>query len=83
MADDETYEQELQIGNLFRAIASGFKRLEKLADAAKIQGEVRDLTSKLQEAKTCAHRPHHLMYSTVWPPLFCINFADSSSPFRM
>lgn len=56
MADDETYEQELQVGNLFRAIASGFKRLEKLADATKIQGEVRDLTSKLQEAKTCACR---------------------------
>lgn len=57
MADNEdTYEQEVQVGNLFRAVASGFKRLEKLTDAAKIQAEVRDLTSKLQEAKTCAHK---------------------------
>ena len=52
MIDEETYEQELQVGNLFRAVAGGFKRLEKLTDAAKIQGEVRDLTLKLQEAKT-------------------------------
>ena len=51
MVDGETYEQELQIGTLFHAIAGAFKRLQKLGDVTKIQAEVRDLTSKMQEAK--------------------------------
>ena len=60
MADgEETYEQEGQVGNLFHAIASAFKRLEKLTDAAKIQAEVRDMAAKMQEAKTCAYRDTH------------------------
>jgi hypothetical protein len=48
----ETYDQEISVAELFKSIAAGFKRIENLKDASKIQEEVKELTSKMQEAKT-------------------------------
>ena len=47
------YEQELQLDTLFEELRDGFAKLGSLPDA-KAQSLLKDLTTKMQEAKTCA-----------------------------
>ena len=46
------YEQEIQLETIFTALAEGFKKLDKLADATKQTALLRELTAQMQEAKT-------------------------------
>ena len=55
---EQTYEQELQLGALYVSIGSAFKRLEKIAvNAEAVQGELKDITTKLGEGRACVPRP--------------------------
>ena len=45
------YEQELKLETLFEELSAGFVKLQGLPDA-KAQSLLKELTSKMQEAKT-------------------------------
>lgn len=46
------YEQEAKLEKLFRELATGFKKLDGVMDANKQNNQLKDLTNKMQEAKT-------------------------------
>lgn len=48
---DEPYEEEVQLGQLFNSIGAAVVRLNRSADAAKEQQELKDIATKLQDAR--------------------------------
>ena len=48
----ERYEQEVQLESIFLNLSTGFRKLDKLTDAGKQQGLLKELTAQMQEAKT-------------------------------
>lgn len=48
----ERYEQEVQLESIFLNLSNGFRKLDKLTDAGKQQGLLKELTAQMQEAKT-------------------------------
>lgn len=47
------YEQEGKLNKLFSELQAGFKKLEGIPDPNKQTNFLKDLTSKMQEAKRC------------------------------
>lgn len=47
------YEQEGKLNKLFGELQAGFKKLEGIPDPNKQTSVLKDLTSKMQEAKRC------------------------------
>ena len=47
------YEQEAKLDKLFSELQAGFKKMEGMADPNKQANILKDLTSKMQEAKRC------------------------------
>lgn len=47
------YEQEGKLNKLFSELQAGFKKLEGIPDPNKQTNVLKDLTSKMQEAKRC------------------------------
>lgn len=48
---DEPYEEEKQLGLLFNSIGAAFVRLDRIVDADKEQQELKEIGTKLQDAK--------------------------------
>ena len=51
-AAESNYEQEAKLEKLFRELGAGFKKLDSSADATKQASQLKELTNKMQEAKT-------------------------------
>lgn len=51
-AAESSYEQEAKLEKLFRELGAGFKKLDSSADAIKQASQLKELTTKMQEAKT-------------------------------
>ena len=45
------YEQEAKLDKLFNELQAGFKKMEGISDPNKQSNVLKDLTSKMQEAK--------------------------------
>lgn len=49
--EDRVYEQEVRLNNLFDSLSEGFRKMDKLSES-KRQASLKDMTAKMQEAKT-------------------------------
>ena len=50
-------EQEDRLEEIFNFLETAFKKLDKTKDGAKRQATLKDITSRLKDAKTYAERP--------------------------